>query len=116
MKKSENVPMQNRLLVESLRQIYEKESEALVHNKLYMALEAANNKAENALMAMIKDSPEIRAAFDDYCATRIHRDCFEAEAMFFEGYLIALRAVDEVDACQKVEYAKFAMDQERFAS
>ena len=116
MKKSENVLLQNRLLVESLREICEKEAESLVHNELYMSLEAANNKAENTLMALIKDFPEIRAAFDDYCTTRIHRDCCEAEAMFFEGYFAALNAIGEHEKKMQIMYAKHNMDRERVAS
>ena len=116
MKKLENVSLHQVLLVESLKKIYEKESEELVRNDVYMALEAENNKAENALRAIIKDSPELRAAFDSYCETRTHRECFEEEAMFFEGYLTALRAVGDSDTCMKLAYAKYKMDQERTAS
>ena len=116
MKKLENISLHQRLLVESLKKIYEKESEELVRNDVYMARQAENDKAENTLRAMIKDSPEIRAAFDSYCETRTHRECFEEEAMFFEGYLTALKAVGDSDTCMKIAYAKYKMDQERAAS
>ena len=97
-------------MVSAIRDLYVNESEALAQDSPYhQRLKNEYDAAYTAFNNLIKDNPEMRAAFIKYSDSRTSLEADESQAMFFAGYVAALKAAGEGDLGTKIYYSSYEM-------